>query len=142
MLLNKFWQRNKLERRLFVEAYCFLAISRMMILTVPFRRIAPWLGRTMAESPHDASQQLVLAQKISWAVQTAGRHTPWESKCLAQAIAAKMMLRRRQIPGTLYLGLAKDEQGELSAHAWLRCGDLILTGGQNLEGYTTIATFA
>jgi hypothetical protein len=142
MLLNKFLQRSKLERRLIVEACCLLALARMIVLMVPFRRIAPLLGRTMAESPPGASQQLTMAQKISWAVQTAGRHTPWESKCLAQAMAAKMMLRRRQIPSTLYLGLAKDEQGELTAHAWLRCGDLILTGGQNYESFTTIATFA
>lgn len=125
-----------------VEAGCLLALARMMILVVPFRRIAPLLGQTMAESSHAAPRQRTLAKKISWAVQTTGRHTPWESKCLAQAMAAKMMLRRRRIPSTLYLGLAKDAQGALTAHAWLRCGELILTGGQNHEEFTTIACFA
>jgi hypothetical protein len=141
MLLNKFMNLPVMERRLFLEAWGWLAIARMMILILPFRQIAPWLGRTMAESSHDFCRQHALAWKISWAVQTASRYTPWKSKCLAQAIAGKMMLRRRNLSSTLYLGLAKDEQGELTAHAWLRCGELILTGGQHHEDFTAIAFF-
>ena len=72
-------------------------------------------------------------------------YTPWESACLAQAFAAKAMLRCRGITSTLYLGLAKNEQGGQSgllAHAWLRSGSLILTGEPGKDQYTVVATFA
>jgi hypothetical protein len=50
------------------------------------------------------------------------------------------MLRRRRVAGTLYLGVQKD--GDLfTAHAWLRNGDLIVTGRNGYENYTPIARY-
>ena len=141
-LSRKFLDRPGEDRRLLVEAFCWLGLARLAILTVPFRRIAPFLGRTMKELPHDESRHLALAAGISRAVETAARHTPWESKCLARAMAAKLMLRRRGARSTLYLGLAKDENGGLLAHAWLRYGEMILTGAPVHMQCTVIATFA
>jgi len=78
---------------------------------------------------------------VSRAILTMSRHLPWESKCLVQAISGKMMLRRRQIPSTLYLGVAKKEDGDLNAHAWIRCGDRILTGARGHRQFTVVASF-
>jgi hypothetical protein len=69
------------------------------------------------------------------------RHLPGECKCLAQAVAAKMMLGRRGVPSTLYLGLAKDEQQKLRAHAWLRSGEVIVTGARERDKFHVVATF-
>ena len=140
-MLGKFFRRSPLEQRLFLEAFLWLALSRLAILVVPFRRIAPFLGHTMAETSSDASELRPLARHVSWAVQTASRYTPWESKCLAQAMAAKMMLKRREIPSTLYLGVLKEGHKGLSAHAWIRCGDRILTGARGHRQFAVVATF-
>jgi len=51
------------------------------------------------------------------------------------------MLRRRRLVSTLYLGVAKDENGSLSAHAWLRCGRRILTGDSGAEQFKIISSF-
>jgi hypothetical protein len=40
----------------------------------------------------------------------------------------------------LYLGLARGEAGELQAHAWLRCGTAVVTGG-DYSDYTVMASF-
>ena len=50
------------------------------------------------------------------------------------------MLRRRRIPSTLYLGVST-EAGRLEAHAVLRSGRNLITGGQGQERYTRIASF-
>jgi hypothetical protein len=60
---------------------------------------------------------------------------------LVQALAAKIMLTRRGICSTLYLGAAKAGEG-LAAHAWLRSGSVIVTGGPGRERFTVISTFA
>ena len=73
---------------------------------------------------------------------TVARHLPWDCTCLAQALAGKAMLRVRGVPSTLYLGLAKTGEVQLQAHAWLRCGERILTGWQEKGRFTVIATFA
>ena len=46
------------------------------------------------------------------------RHTWWRSMCLEQALAGRWMLRRRGIPSTMYVGMAK-RGGNFIAHAWL-----------------------
>jgi hypothetical protein len=54
------------------------------------------------------------------------------------------MLKRRRIAATLYLGVAKDENKaeKLAAHAWLRCGDVILTGAHGHRQFTVVAMFS
>jgi hypothetical protein len=97
----------------------------------------------MAESPYiDTEDQLAVAARIGWAVRGLGQRLPWMSQCLVQAVAATWMLRRRRIPCTLYFGLAKDPEAHLKAHAWVRCGTLVLTGNAARDGYTVVATFA
>lgn len=141
-LPGRFQRRSGTDRRLLLEAFCLLGLARLTILTVPFRFIAPRLREVNAESPSRGEKPAPPIGSIAWALQSVARHTPWQSKCLAQAMAGTFMLRRRRIPRTLYLGLAKDEGGTLSAHAWLGCGDTILTGGLGHEAFTVVATFA
>ena len=66
------------------------------------------------------------------------RYTFWESQCLVKAIAAMKMLERRQIESTLYLGTAKDENGKLIAHAWLRSGPFYITGAEGMENLLSL----
>ena len=130
------------ERGLLLEAAFWLGLARLGLLAVPFRRIAPLLGIHMAQAAEAVTQQAqTQAQRVGWAVSAIARRTPWESACLAQAMSAKAMLRRRGVASTLYLGLARDEEKALKAHAWLRCGRDVITGGE-ISGYTIISSFA
>ena len=65
-----------------------------------------------------------------------------ESECLVKAIAGMKMLEKRNIESTLYLGTAKDENGELIAHAWLRSGPFYISGAEVMERFTVVAKFA
>ncbi|MDD5712916.1 MAG: lasso peptide biosynthesis B2 protein [Smithellaceae bacterium] len=130
---------------LLTEACFLLGIARFAVSTLPFSWIAKSLGKHMTETsldlnPADAQR----ARMIGRAVLSAANYTPWESVCLPQAVAAKWMLSWRHIPGTLYLGVIKDRTNpeRLAAHAWLRCGDKILTGAQGYHQYTVVSTFS
>ena len=112
-----------------------------MIFALPFRWIAPFLGQRMEESADVAPAAIEIRDRISWAVRLISYYAPWRNKCLAEAIAAKGMMRRRGISSTLYLGLAKDG-GELAAHAWLRCGGKIVTGEDESVDFAVVAKFA
>ena len=141
--LRKFLRLSSFDCRLFVEAAIWLGIARLAVLVVPFRRIAPFLGRHMAESPQTTeSEHKEIAERISWVVQTASRHMPWECKCLTQAIAGKGMFKRRGLRTTLYLGVAKDGDENLKAHAWLRSDDIIVTGARGMDQCAVVSTFA
>ncbi len=131
------------EWRLLAEATGYLVAARLAVWFVPFRRLATGLGDAMAESPatNTEAQQSVVAP-IGWAVRELGRRLPWMSQCLVQAVAATWMLQRRRIPSTLYFGLAKESDGELEAHAWVRSGTQVLTGAHGRQDFTVVATFA
>jgi len=134
---------TKADKLLLIEALTLLCWARLLIRVVPFRWIAPHLGRPMAESPVDVgAAERCLALRVAWAMQAVARHVPLGFVCLPQAIAAKWMLRRRRLPSTLYLGLQRQEESKLTAHAWLRVGDKILTGRDESINHMVIATFA
>jgi Transglutaminase-like superfamily len=137
-------RRSGAERQLLVEATLWLGLARSAILTIPFR----WTTRLFALRPGegDASTDRLsreLAQRIGWALRVASARSPWQSTCLAQALAGTGMLRRRRIPATLSMGVARsaDQLNGMEAHAWLSCAGLILTGGGSHEKYNVVARF-
>ncbi|MFB5267894.1 lasso peptide biosynthesis B2 protein [Paenibacillus enshidis] len=129
------------KRKLFIEAYFYLAWARIL-KSLPFSRVAPALGASMLETSytHDPYHEPAL-RAVSFAVRTMSRHTLWESTCLVKAIAAMKMLERRGIESTLYMGTAKDRSGKMIAHAWVRSGSLYITGFEEMEKFTVVGKF-
>ena len=142
-LLRKLWQLSWADRFLLVEAWIQLGAARFALLTTPFRRIAPRLGRQQPPPPAttQGGSTSPTAKRVAWAIETMARHTPWESACLAQAIAGKYMLRRRRVASQLCLGTRKDERNQLLAHAWLIVSGLIVLGGSGQDTFIALAAF-
>jgi hypothetical protein len=139
IFFNSYDQQTRL---LFIEAFLFLGWARLL-KAMPFSKVAPKLGKQMCESPHEANlTDLKILKHISQAVNIMSKYTFWESQCLVKAIAAKKMLERRNIENTIYLGTAKDEHGQLIAHAWLRSGSFLLTGAEDMRKFTVIGSFS
>ncbi|WP_226670475.1 lasso peptide biosynthesis B2 protein [Metabacillus litoralis] len=127
---------------LLVEAYIFLGFSRFLIVTTPFKRISKLLGSEYQETAvSNDGINLKQVRQVSRAIQIMSKYTFWESKCLAQSYTATFMLSRRKLQTTTYLGVAKDETGNLIAHAWTRCGTVYVTGG-NGGKFTVTGRFA
>lgn len=76
---------------------------------------------------------------VAYQVRVSCEKTPWESKCLVQALTARKLLMRKKISCTLYLGVGKKDE-EMIAHAWLRSGPDYITGGDG-TGYAMVAKF-
>ena len=71
--------------------------------------------------------------RLSWAIGAAAARVPWRSDCLLQAMAADRWLRRCGMQPEFFLGVTKDAGGQLEAHAWLRCGDAMVTGADDSQ---------
>ena len=131
------------RRRLLGEALLALMIARTAMALLPFRRIAAWLGTRGAESPVTATtEEIRSAQEVGWAVGAVARRVPWDGRCLAQALAASGMLRRRGLEGTVSFGVSQGEFAGFDAHAWLRVGSCMVTGGPGHERFKVFTTFA
>lgn len=141
--ITKFARLPWKEKCLLTEAIFLSGIIRFAILFFPFRKVASIMGKQMTESPSQASMEAYKkALAIRRAVEKVSASTPWESKCLVQALSALIMLKRRNIPGTLYLGITKDGSNKLLAHAWLRCGEMTVTGGKEQSMFKAVAYFS
>lgn len=122
-----------------MEAWFLSGLARLAISLLPFRAITPFLGQAGAESREEETAALEhTIRKVAWALGAAGRRTPWASTCLAMALAGRAMLHRRGLSSTLTLGLAPG----LAAHAWLRCGAIMVSGGEEATTFTPVAHFA
>jgi hypothetical protein len=137
------------DRWLLVQVFVMLGLARLTLLVLPFRRLAQHLGPLHGETSADAPpDHLVQARRVALAIARVSSYTPWESNCFPQALAAKFWLRRRGIPTTLYLGVALNKtevdgstRPGMEAHAWLRCGPFLVTGGRGHERFTVTANF-
>jgi hypothetical protein len=141
--LKRYARISPARKKLLWEALAALAIARLAMACLPFRRIAAWLGTPGAESPATATAgEMRTAQEIGWAVGALARRVPWDGRCLAQALAATCMLRRRGLEGTVSFGARRGESAGFDAHAWLRLGSCMVTGGPGHERFQTFTTFA
>jgi hypothetical protein len=134
--LGRLLQMTNRQHLLLMEAALFLGVSRLLLLTVPFGRIAPWLQR----SPDRGSCDVATVLAVGEAVTMAARNVPWNAVCLPQAMAAKAMLARRGQGSALHLGAARGSDG-LTAHAWLVAGGEIVVGELGVADVAPLARF-
>ena len=130
------------EKRLLVEAVVLVGVGAAALKVVPLRRLGPLIGRRGASAQAEPGEEGQRAsRRVRRAIMRAAGNVPWEATCLAQAIAAKAMLRARDVPSTLYFGVAKND-GAVRAHAWVRVGETVITGEREMNDYEVILTFA
>jgi hypothetical protein len=144
------WLRSKLsrwtmvshyERLLLIRATANLGLKFLSLKLFPFREhFGGPEAADCGEAPPLSAAELETARLVGWAVRSMSRYTPWESKCLVQSLAARDMLLAEGISSSIHIGVDKARSGELEAHAWLRCGPLILTGAEEHSRFRRMTT--
>jgi hypothetical protein len=144
--LKTFFKLPRIDQLLVLEAFILLGLARAAVLSLPFRWLAYFLGEKKSSLKEKDSLEEEppppKARHIGWALRLMSQHTPWESNCLAKAVAGRFMLKRRKLSATLYFGMTKGADGKLEAHAWLKSGRKILTGDSDLDQYSVVAIFS
>ena len=149
--LSTLMRMDRPHRALIVEALVCLGIARLSLSLLPFRHVAKRLGAIVPRSDavdcagpaSHSSVETEIAQDIGWAVRRMAAHAPFKALCLQQALAAKMMLRRRSIQSALHFGVSRDNLpgASLEAHAWLDVADAQVTGYPVPSRFIEIACF-
>lgn len=145
-LLNKsrhFARHSRFEKIWFFPVWLLLGASRFLILFVPFRRLAPRLGKhtgTHSLIPLLETRQKARSMQVARVIALAARYTPWTSNCFPQAVCAKVMLGLYGIPNSLFFGVKRDS-GTLKAHAWIAAGRVKVTGGIGFDQFVVVGCF-
>ena len=147
--LNQFLALSLQEKFILVRAWVMLGWYRVAIVCVPLKRLASSLEHCVLpiELKPVEGHKLEVAARIGKLVACAARYTPWQSRCLTQVLVTQRLLSGRNIPGQFHLGVRKsvgsdDGSSNLTAHAWLVCGDVVVSGESGHEAFTVVSTFS
>ena len=134
--IGKFSQLDRVDKWLFIRAVFWLAIVRIILLVMPFRRLFENQAIEPRGATIDADPEFI--RRVTYAVGAAANNVPWGSDCFPQTIAARMLLKRQGYESIVHIGVERVGEDVLNGHAWLTCGDVIVTGGAELHRYTEL----
>jgi hypothetical protein len=140
--IRRLLTKDRAAVQLIPEALWRLFLARIQLLR-PFSRTAPKLGIQSQETAGVTREsEAAKIQQITKAIRVASRLTPWKSTCMVRAVAGLKMLEQRGIESTLYMGVARDKNGQMVAHAWLRSGASYVSGDDTMKGFVVVEKFA
>jgi hypothetical protein len=125
--IAKLTRLDSSDRRLLVEAALVVPVIRVALTLLPFRLVHRGIAfatRTLHRSTPSTTKT---QERITWAVTVIAARVP-RASCLTQALAATLLLVRHGHAATLRLGVAKNDDGTLRAHAWLESGGRAILG--------------
>lgn len=118
------------RRRLLAEALLALLVAAMRVRLLPFARLTRHLGPLRPPQPRGGPGEAGAAEavQVRWAIGALVRRLPLAPACLAQALAAQVLCRRRGLPVILHLGAQQGQALDGQTHAWLDAAGVQVTG--------------
>jgi Transglutaminase-like superfamily len=135
--LRKFLELSAAERRLLLSAFLLAAAVRLGLWLLPFRALQRLLSQTIRGPVHARNDHQTSSESIAWAVCAASRYVP-QATCLTQAITTQVLLTLHGHVAHLRIGVAKNKNGTLEAHAWVESQGRVVFGGADLSRYTPL----
>jgi hypothetical protein len=114
-------------------ASLLLGMLRLALWCLPFRTVRKFVeqagDRTRAKQTMRASDTERYQAEMIWALQLGGRFLLGDKPCLPQALAIQWLLGRRGVYTDLSIGVKKDDERGIAAHAWVEKEGQIIMGG-------------
>ena len=131
--------RSAAEWHLLLAAVRTLASAVLATRMLPYRVWRQYGLKPGAASPRQTD---VSPPMIVRAIDGASRIVPGGTNCLARALAGRALMTRHGLASELVLGVAKNGDGTLKSHAWLRHGDDAVLGEQGVRGFVAMPDLA
>ena len=128
---------------LFAEALFTSALVKLTLKFFPFKKVLNWLGNVQQQSGYEAnSETLLIRNQVKRALVLCDRYALWPTECYTLSLTGKLLLKKRNISSTLYIGFCKENDSKIKGHAWLRANDTFISGYREARGYTVHSTFS
>lgn len=138
-LLIKYVRLPWSVKTLVPKVACLLLLTRAALWVLPYRTVQRIVAR-FEESQAFGSASSDLQETLTWAASGLARYLLGERPCLVQALVVKGMLCRAGVSSELRIGVMKNDEGKLLAHAWLeRHGEVIIGGRRSPSRYLALA---
>jgi Transglutaminase-like superfamily len=139
--LARFRRLPARARAYLIEAAVYLLLARLARKLLSFQQLTRLFERPAKRPEVEGAGREQLRKEVQWAIDEACWFLPSALTCIPRALAAQMMLRRRQISATLYYGAATLPERGLTAHVWLQDGAEGIVGHQTARDYHILARY-
>lgn len=129
--------------RLLIKTYLLLNGIRLTLRFLSFPQSQAWVARlSHRHGSANASPTGNGWYSVVWAIEKASRYSPGSVKCLARALTAEVLLKRRGYQPELRYGVLKSSAETFQAHAWVELqGQTILGQLPDLKDYAVLPQF-
>jgi hypothetical protein len=131
------------EKKLFFIATFLVLKIRILVTFLPLRFYSSKFGirhKTLSDSQEVIN--LTTMHKVKRTIKRTSIYLPFKNKCLVDAFVAKKLLKKLGFESTLFLGVGRDENGQVIAHAWLKYCGMIVTGEKGIESFSEVEWFS
>ena len=115
------------KKKLLCQSLFLVSIIRTCLWIFPYRRLNGWLSYFDSIGFDNKADDWLVIKDVARSVRACSRYVPYAS-CLTQALAARSLLRLRGQNPQLKIGVEKDEEDKLAAHAWIEIDGRIVIG--------------
>jgi hypothetical protein len=129
------------QRKLLLRAFPLVVAVRLALWACPSRLVLRYALRCSERANLRPPPGKPPASLIAWAVRAASRRVP-KASCLTQALSGQIFLGMHAYASRIHVGVAREEDGRLSAHAWLEVEGRTLIGDHGLDRYTRMPEIA
>lgn len=126
---RRWWRRGWAEAVLLPVVLAAVRVCQATVIRLPFSWWQSWLGCRQRSPRLDPRRDRRRLASLVWMLKAQDRLPPRRGRCLAEALVALVALRILGLDGRTHLGLTR-QGGGLSAHAWVRSGDLLVCGAR------------
>lgn len=129
----KFFRLSLHEKFLFIESLLLLIIVKLGLSLLSFKKILDLLEKSRNNSK--ALYNKLSLEQIAWAVEVSGRYAP-KATCLSKALTAQYLFRKNGYCSSVHIGVEKNSNGDLEAHAWIEIdGHIVIGNLKNISRY-------
>jgi hypothetical protein len=111
-----------------------LALSSLAVRALPPRSYLGWVQRSLGSRPRPGEAEV---RRLVRLVEAVDERLPGGAGCLRRSLVLCLLLRRRGVPATVELGVARRDGG-IVAHAWLATGDPLFGIVDHAAGYASL----
>jgi len=125
--IRKFLQLSRPDKFLLTQAIFVLATVSLGLRTLPWLTLQRYLLKLTNQRSGSPGDKRPSTERIAWAIRTASMYIP-KATCLPQALAGQFLLIQNAYPADLQIGVTKNNDGKLEAHAWVTSKNDVIVG--------------
>ncbi len=128
-----FFKIRSERRRLLAQGF-LLAIYSYFLFAFFKKKVR--YGADETKQPPEKVANILSIADIRFVIRVLTKNIPWEFMCRHQSWVASVLLQKRQIPYTVYIGFKKNPKGIIEGHAWTISQNIMVSGFCNPTEYT------